>query len=63
MDEKEGLTYGMDRNQINVDRPWEKEIFFLGGALFLVNLDVTTLVCKSIKTISPIKRKNQPSLF
>jgi len=24
---KEGLSYRMDRNRMNVDRPWEKEYF------------------------------------
>ena len=65
MDKKEGLAYRIDRNQMRVDKPWNFFYFFIfiifGGELFLVNLDVlglsSTLACKSLKTISPIKRR------
>jgi len=28
VDGKDGLAYRMDRNQMNVDRPWEKNFFY-----------------------------------
>ena len=67
-DGKKGLAYKINCNQMNVDRPWEKGNFFifLGGELFLVNLDVTGFLdhtCMQINKNNIINKKNQPSLF
>jgi len=61
VDEKKRLAYKMDRNEMNLDRPWER--IFFGGELYQVNLDVTGSLdhtCMQYhKKQSPISNKKE----